>query len=83
MTVLALGNIFRADFGMFYNLTRDIGILYPTTDVIDTYIFRSLKTLGDVNLSSAVGVFQSVVGFITIVTANWIVKKDDSDNAVF
>lgn len=83
MTVLAMGRIFRSDFGMFYNLTRDIGILYPTTDVIDTYIFRSLKTLGDINMSAAVGVFQSVVGFVTILLANWIVKKDDADNAVF
>jgi len=83
LTIMSLGKIFRADFGMFYNLTRDIGILYPTTDVIDTYIFRSLKTLGDINMSAAVGVFQSVVGFITILVANWIVKKDDPDNAVF
>ena len=83
MTVLALGNVFRADFGMFYNLTRDIGALYPTTDVIDTYIFRALRVLGNINMSAAVGVFQSIVGFITIVTANWIVKKDDPDNAVF
>lgn len=83
LTIMALGKIFRADFGMFYNLTRDIGVLYPTTDVIDTYIFRSLKTLGDINMSAAVGVFQSVVGFVTILIANWIVKKDDPDNAIF
>lgn len=82
MFILALGGIFRSDFGLFYQLTRDIGKLYSTTDVIDTYIFRSLKTLGDVGMSSAVGLFQSVVGFITVVIANWIVKKIDNDSAI-
>lgn len=83
MTLLSLGGIFRSDFGLFYQLTRDIGILYPTTDVIDTYIFRALKTNADVGMSAAVGFFQSVVGFVTIITANAIVKKIEKDNAIF
>lgn len=82
MFILALGGIFRSDFGLFYQLTRDIGKLYSTTDVIDTYIFRSLKTMGDVGMSSAVGLFQSVVGFITVIAANWVVKKINSDSAI-
>lgn len=82
MFILALGGIFRSDFGLFYQLTRDIGKLYSTTDVIDTYIMRSLKTLGDVGMSSAVGLFQSVVGFVTVIAANWVVKKIDSDSAI-
>jgi putative aldouronate transport system permease protein len=82
MFILALGGIFRSDFGLFYQLTRDIGKLYSTTDVIDTYIMRSLKTLGDVGMSSAVGLFQSVVGFVTVIVANWVVKKIDSDSAI-
>lgn len=82
MFILALGGIFRSDFGLFYQLTRDIGKLYSTTDVIDTYIIRSLKTLGDVGMSSAVGLFQSVVGFITVIVANWVVKKIDSESAI-
>ncbi len=81
--LLNLGGIFRSDFGLFYQLTRDIGVLYPTTDVIDTYIFRALKTNGDVGMSAAVGLFQSVVGFITVVTANKIVSKISSENALF
>lgn len=83
MTLLALGGIFRADFGLFYQITRDIAILYPTTDVIDTYIFRALKTNGDVGMSAAVGFFQSVVGFCTIMIANGIVKKIEKQNALF
>jgi putative aldouronate transport system permease protein len=83
MVLLQIGNIFRADFGMFYNLTRDVGALYPTTDVIDTYIFRALRVFGDVGTSSAVGLFQSVVGFVLVVITNWVVKKKDSDAALF
>ena len=81
--LLSLGGIFRSDFGLFYQLTRDIGILYPTTDVIDTYIFRALKTNGDVGMSAAVGFFQSVVGFVTVLTVNKIVSKISSENALF
>lgn len=83
MTLLSLGNIFRSDFGLFYQLTRDIGKLYKTTDVIDTYIFRALKTNGEVGMSAAVGFFQSIVGFITILTANMIVRRIEKDNALF
>ncbi len=83
MTILALGGIFRAEFGLFYSVPMNSGLLYETTDVIDTYIFRALKDLGDVGMSSAVGLFQSVVGLITVVTANKIVSKIDSDSALF
>lgn len=83
MTLLALGNVFRSDFGLFYQVTRDIGKLYETTDVIDTYIFRALNTNGEIGMSAAVGFFQSVVGFITIFLANWIVRRIEKDNALF
>lgn len=83
LTILAIGKIFRADFGMFYQLTRDVGQLYPTTDVIDTYIYRSLLSLGDIGMSSAVGLFQSFVGFILIITTNTIVKKIEEESALF
>jgi len=83
MTLLALGNVFRSDFGLFYQVTRDIGKLYETTDVIDTYIFRALNTNGEIGMSAAVGFFQSIVGFITIVLVNWIVRRIEKDNALF
>jgi len=83
MTILSLGGIFRADFGLFYSVPMNSGLLYETTDVIDTYIFRALKDVGDVGMSSAVGLFQSVVGLITVVVANKIVSKIDSDSALF
>ncbi|WP_273323542.1 ABC transporter permease [Vallitalea guaymasensis] len=83
LTILAIGNIFRADFGMFYQITRNSSLLYETTDVIDTYIFRALRKFGDIGMSSAVGLYQSFVGFILVIVANTIVKKIDKDSAMF
>ncbi len=83
LNILAVGNIFRADFGLFYQLTRDSGALYPTTDVMDTYVFRIMRTMGDISTSAAAGFVQSVVGLITVVTTNAIVRKIDSDRALY
>lgn len=83
MVILAIGKIFYADFGLFYHLPRNIGLLYPTTDVIDTYVFRALKLNGDTGMSAAVGLYQSVVGFIMVLLTNYIVKRINSDNAIF
>jgi putative aldouronate transport system permease protein len=80
--ILAIGNLFRGDFGLFYQIPRDIGVLYPTTDVIDTYVYRGLRA-GDFGISAAVGLFQSVVGLILIVISNWIVTKVKPENSLF
>lgn len=82
LTIMAVGNIFRGDFGLFYQITRDVGALYPTTDVIDTYIYRGLRT-GDVGITAAVGLFQSIVGFVVVTLTNYAVKKIEPDNAMF
>ena len=82
LSILAIGGIFRGDFGLFYQITRDVGALYPTTDVIDTYIYRGLRT-GDIGITSAVGLFQSLVGLVMVVVTNIIVKKIEPDNAMF
>ncbi|CAI6083120.1 ABC transporter permease [Cohnella sp. JJ-181] len=81
--IVAVGGIFRADFGLFYFVPNDVGFLYATTDVIDTYVYRSLRVLGDVGMSTAVGLYQSVVGFVLVLSANWITKKINSDNALW
>lgn len=83
MVILDIGKIFRADFGLFYNVTRNVGVLYPTTDVIDTYVFRALMENGNIGMSSAASVIQSVVCFVTLVTVNAIVKKVSPENALF
>ncbi|MFC0214753.1 ABC transporter permease [Paenibacillus chartarius] len=83
MTLLSIGRIFYADFGLFYNVTQDIGQLYPTTDVIDTYVFRMLRTVGDIGMASAAGVYQSIVGFLLVLGSNYFVRKVNADNALF
>lgn len=83
LVLLSIGNIFYSDFGMYYFLTRDNGMLYPVTDVIDTYVFRALKTVNNPGMGAAVGLFQSVMGFILVISANTISKKIDSEGAIF
>ncbi|MBN2984718.1 MULTISPECIES: ABC transporter permease [Cohnella] len=83
MFLISLGNIFHAEFGLFYMVTQDSGILYSTTDVIDTYVYRSLRTIGDIGMASAVGLYQSVVGFVLIVLVNVLIRKHSKENALF
>jgi putative aldouronate transport system permease protein len=58
-------------------------MLYPTTDVIDTYVYRALKQRGDMGIASATGLYQSVVGFALVLFSNWLVKKYDKDYGLF
>jgi putative aldouronate transport system permease protein len=80
--ILAVGGIFKGDFGLFYEIPRDIGLLYPTTDVIDTYLDRGLRG-GEIGITSAVGLFQSVVGFVMVLCTNGLIKKISPENAMF
>ena len=83
MVLLQVGKIFYSDFGLFYLVTRNSGALYSTVDVIDTYIFRSLRVAGDIGVSAAVGMYQSVVGFVLVLLSNLAVRKFDPDSALF
>ncbi|HEY2493663.1 MAG TPA: ABC transporter permease subunit [Paenibacillus sp.] len=83
MTLLAIGKIFYADFGLFYQVPRDSGTLYGVTNVIDTYVYRGLKTTGEIGMSTAAGLYQSVVGFTLVMASNYIVRKFNKDNALF
>lgn len=80
--ILAFGGLFNGDFGLFYQIPRNIGGLYPATDIINTYVFRGLRS-GNIGMTSAVGFFQSFVGLILIVAVNKIVKKISPDNSLF
>ena len=82
-TLLAIGRIFYADFGLFYVVTRNTPQLYATTDVIDTFVFRSLRQLGDVGMAAAAGFMQSVIGFVLVIASNLIVRRIDPDKALF
>jgi putative aldouronate transport system permease protein len=81
--ILSMSSIFRGDFGLFWNVPMDTGKLYPVTDVIDTYIYRALTYLNNVGMSTAAGMYQSIVGFILVLVVNHIVNKIDPDSAMF
>ena len=83
LVILKIGNIFRGDFGLFYNVTRDVGILYETVDVLDTYIYRLVREVGNMSISSAAGLMQSVVGFVLVVLTNRVSKRIDPDGGLF
>lgn len=83
LLILNMGQIFRSDFGLFYQVPMMQGTLYASTQTIDTYVYRALLKLNDVGMSSAASFVQSVVGFIFIVAANKIVSKLDKNSALF
>ena len=83
LTLLALGKIFRGNLDMFYQLVGQNGALFGKTDVIDTYVFRMTIAATDVGQTVAIGFYQSVLCFITILVANWIVKKKDENYSLF
>lgn len=81
--ILAMGSIFRGDFGLFYVVTKNTGRLYPVTDVIDTYIYRGLTQLSNVGMATAAGLYQSVVGLAITLGVNALVNRIDPDSAMF
>lgn len=83
MFITAVGGMFRADFGLFYQLPKNSGALYSVTNVIDTYVYRGLTNLGNIGMSSAAALYQSFVGLILILVTNGIVRKVDNENAFF
>lgn len=82
-SLLAVGRIFNADFGLFFNVPRNTGALYPVTNVIDTLVYVMLRNSANVSMTAAAGLYQAVIGCITVFTANFIVRKIDSDSALF
>jgi len=83
LTLLAVGRIFYSDFGLFYQVPRNSGMLYNTTNVIDTYVYRGLIDQGNISMSSAAGFYQSIVGFVLVLSANLLVRKFSRENALF
>lgn len=83
LTLLAVGRIFNSDFGLFFSVPRNSGALYPVTNVIDTLVYLQLRNSANVSMTAAAGLYQSVVGCITVFTANFIVNKIDRESALF
>jgi putative aldouronate transport system permease protein len=80
---MSVGRIFYSDFGLFYQTPRNSGMVYSTTNVIDTYVYRGLMEQGNIGMSAAAGFYQSIVGFCLVLAANWIVRKVSEENALF
>lgn len=83
LVLMAFGKIFYSDFGLFYQVPMNSGVLFPTTNVIDTYVYRALIERGNISMSSAAGVYQSIVGFAIVMLSNWVVRKVDKEQALF
>ena len=84
LLLFALGGIMRGNFGLFWNLTGGANSqLFPTTDIIETFVYRTMTTQNNFATSSAVGLYQSIFGFLLVLFSNWLVKRIDPDYALF
>ena len=83
LTILAVGNIFRADFGLFYQIPHNAGALSSVTNVIDVYVYNGLTKSGDIGMTAAAGLYQSVVGLVLVLISNIIARRIDKNAALF
>lgn len=83
MLLLSVGNIMRSDTGLFYQVTRNSGVLYPTTQVIDSYVLNAIFKNSNFGFTAATSFFQSVVGLLLMLFANGMVRKISPENALF
>ena len=83
LLLLSIGRIFNSDFGLFYQVPLNSGLLYRTTQTIDTYVYRALIEMNNVGMSSAASVFQAIIGFVLVLFSNLLVRKIDPDSALF
>lgn len=83
MTLLSVGRIFYSDFGLFYQVPMQSGVLSSVTSTIDTYVYNGLMNLGDVGMTAAASFYQSIVGFILVMFSNWLVKKKNLEGSLF
>ncbi|MEG2404280.1 MAG: ABC transporter permease subunit [Oscillospiraceae bacterium] len=83
LVLMNIGRIFYSDFGLFYQVPMNSGLLMDVTNTIDTYVYRGLFTLNNISMAAAAGFYQSIVGFLLVLAANYIVKKVNSENALF
>lgn len=83
MLLLSVGRIFYSDFGLFFQVPMNSGAIYSTTNVIDTYVYRGLMQLNNIGMAAAAGLYQSIVGFILVISSNFLVRRFNPDNALF
>ncbi len=80
---MSVGRVFYSDFGLFYQVPMNSGPLIDVTNTIDTYVYRGLMELNNIGMASAAAVYQSLVGFILVLSANMLVRKIDQESALF
>jgi putative aldouronate transport system permease protein len=83
LIIFSIGGILKGQFDLFYQIIGNNGILYDATDIIDTYVYRSLAVNFDIGMGTAAGLYQSLFGFVLVITVNYIVKKVREDYAIF
>lgn len=83
LTLMSIGRMFYSDFGLFYQVPMNSGMLQKATATIDTYVYRGLMESNDIGRAAAAGFLQSILGFVTVLTANTVVRKIESENALF
>ena len=83
LTLLQVGKIMNADFGMFYAIVGDASQIFSSSDVIDTFVYRGLKQTGDIGMASAAGFVQSIISFVLVISSNLWARKMDKDSAIF
>jgi putative aldouronate transport system permease protein len=83
LTLLAVGRIFNGDFDLFYNVPKNVAQLYPTTSILDTFVYNQLQQIHDVGMSAAAGMYQAIVGCVVVFLCNFAVRKVDPDSALF
>ena len=82
-TLLSLGNIMHSNTGLFYQVTKNVGALRPTTEVLDSYVLRAIASSTDYGMTGAATFYQSIVGFVLVVVTNLIVRKISPENSLF
>lgn len=83
LLLFALGGIMRGNFALFYNLVGRNPLLFSATDIIETYVFRALMVNFNFSTGAAVGLYQSIFGFVLVMTVNWIVRRIEPEYALF
>jgi putative aldouronate transport system permease protein len=81
--LLSVGRLFYSDFGLFYQVPQNMGPLFNATNVIDTYVYRTLVNVGDIGMTAAAGLYQAAVGFVLVLAANLIVRRIDLEKSLF
>ncbi|MFS0725269.1 ABC transporter permease [Paenibacillus sp. 1P07SE] len=83
LMIMAIGNMFRGDFGLHFFVPNNSPLLFNTTDIIDTFVYRTLSVSGDIPMATAVGLYQSAVGLVLVVAANYTVRKFSEENSLW